>query len=302
MTARDFVLLIGVCAMWALNTVVSALVVAPGHLTPAGVPPLFYAALRFGLVTLVTAPWLFPAPRPSWRIVAVGLLMGGLSFGLLFVGLRTAAPGAAGIVSQIGVPASTVLSILVLGEQVRWRRWLGIVLSLAGVVIVMWNPHSLRPSTGLLLVAAGACASSLGAVMMKQTEGVKPLQFQAWVGAASFPVMVAATAVAEHGQLTQSLAGGWGLAAAVIYSALAVSVGAHTAYFGLIQRYEQTLIAPLTLMGPLMTVALGVILTGEQLGPRLAIGSVVALAGVLVIVLRRNHVAPLAILLSRLRA
>ena len=301
MSARDFVLLIGVCALWALNTVVSAMVVAPGHLTPAGVPPLFYAALRFGVVTLVTLPWLFPAPRPPWRIVVVGLLMGGLSFGLLFIGLRTAAPGAAGIVSQVGVPASTLLSILILGEQVHWRRWLGIALSVAGVLIVMWNPHSFTPSTGLLLVAAGACASSLGAVIMKGTEGVRPLQFQAWVGFASAPVMIAATLATEHGQVAQSLAGGWGLTAAVLFSALAVSVGAHTVYFGLIQRYEQTLIAPLTLMGPLMTVALGVILTGEQLGPRLAIGSVVALTGVLVIVLRRSHTAPLAILLSKLR-
>lgn len=301
MSARDFVLLIGVCALWALNTVISAMVVAPGHLTSAGVPPFFYAALRFGLVALVTTPWLLPAPRPTWRMVVVGLLMGAASFGLMFVGLRTAAPGAAGVVSQIGVPASTVLSIVLLGETVRWRRWLGIALSLVGVVIVMWNPHSLRPSVGLLLVASSAVAGSLGAVLMKQTQGVKPLQFQAWVGAASAPAMIAATLIAEHGQAAQVLAGGWWLLAAVLFSGLAVSVGAHTVYFGLIQRYEQTLIAPLTLMAPLMTIALGIILTGERLGPRLAIGSVVALTGVLVIVLRRNHAAPLVILLSKLR-
>lgn len=301
MTARDFTLLIVVCALWATNTVVSAVVVAPHQLTELGVPPLFYAALRFALVSLVTLPWLLPRPRPTLRIVAVGLLMGAASFGLLFMGLRTSAPGAAAIVSQLGVPAATVLSILILGEAVHWRRWLGIVLSLLGVVIVMWNPHSLRPSPGLLLVAASAVAGSLGAVLMKQTEGVRPLQFQAWVGATSAPVMIAASLASEHGQTASVAAGGWGLAAAVVFSGLAVSVGAHTAYYGLIQRYEQTLIAPLTLMGPLMTVALGVAITGEQFGPRLAIGAAVALTGVLVIVLRRNHVAPLAILLTKLR-
>ena len=56
--------------------------------------------------------------------------MGGGSFALLFVGLKTATPSAAAVVSQLGVPMVTLLSVMVLGERIRWRRGLGIALTL----------------------------------------------------------------------------------------------------------------------------------------------------------------------------
>jgi drug/metabolite transporter (DMT)-like permease len=60
---------------------------------------------------------------------------------------------------------------------------------------------------------------------------------------------------------------------------------AHTAYFGLIQRYEVNLLQPLMLMTPLANIALGVMITHDHFDFRMAIGSAVALAGVLIIAL-----------------
>jgi O-acetylserine/cysteine efflux transporter len=288
MSFRDFGLLMLVCLVWASNNIVSKYVVS--HL---GSPPLFYAAVRFGVVALATLPWLFPAPRPRWRLIVVALLMGGGNFALLFIGLKTATPSAAAVVGQLGVPITTLLSILMLGERIRWRRALGIALTLAGALAVMWSPRGVALSPGLLFVVASAFTGSLGAVMMKQMDGVKPLQFQAWVGLASFVPLAALSAWLEPGQVQVGISAGWPFLAAVLYSGLVVSVGAHTAYYLLIQRYEANLISPLTLMTPLATIGLGVALLHDPFGPRMAIGTTVALAGVLIIALRRNQVAPL---------
>jgi drug/metabolite transporter (DMT)-like permease len=288
MALRDFGLLTLVCLIWATNNIVSKYVV--GQLAS---PPLFYAAARFAVVALATIPWLFPAPRPLWRLIVVALLMGGGNFALLFIGLKTATPSAAAVVGQLGVPITTVLSIVMLGERIRWRRALGIALTLAGALAVMWNPHGVALSPGLMFVVASAFTGSLGAVMMKQMEGVRPLQFQAWVGLASFLPLAGLSAWLEPGQLQAGVAAGWPFLAAVLYSGAVVSVGAHTLYYLLIQRYEANLISPLTLMTPLATIALGVALLHDPFGPRMAIGTTVALAGVLIIALRRNQVAPL---------
>jgi len=134
---------------------------------------------------------------------------------------------------------------------------------------------------------------SLGAVMMKQMEGVKPLQFQAWVGVSSFLPLALATALFEPGQLDAAMAAGLPFVGAVLFSALVVSVLAHTTYYGLIQRHEANLIAPLTLITPLATIALGVAITHDPFGWRMAIGSAVALIGVLIIALRPNQVMPM---------
>jgi len=288
MSLRDFGLLALVCLVWASNNIVSKYVVSQ-----LGLPPLFYAAIRFGIVALATLPWLWPMPKPRWRLVLVALLMGGGNFALLFLGLKTSTPSAAAVVGQLGVPITTLLSVVMLGERVRWRRALGIGLTFAGALAVMWNPAGFSVSPGLLYVVASAFAGSLGAVMMKQIEGVKPLQFQAWVGFLSFWPLAILSAVLEPGQVREGLAAGWPFYASVLYSGLVVSVGAHTGYYFLIGRYEANLISPLTLMTPLATIALGVAIFHDPFGMRMAAGTAIALSGVLIIALRRNQVMPL---------
>jgi drug/metabolite transporter (DMT)-like permease len=292
MTLRDFGVLVLVCLVWAGNNIISKIVVAHW-----GVPPLAYASVRFALVALVTLPWLLPAPRPTWRIIVVALLMGAGNFALLFMGFKTASPSAASVIIQLGVPFTTILSVFMLGERIRWKRGVGIALTLAGAVTVMWSPHGLQLSAGLWLIAAAALTGSLGAVMMKQIEGVKPLQFQAWVGFSSFLPLALISALTEPGSIPAAVNAGWPFVTAVVFSALVVSVIGHTAYYGLIQRYEANLIAPLTLMTPLMTIGLGVLITHDHFDLKMGVGAALALIGVLIIALRKNQVMPLLLLM-----
>lgn len=281
MKARDFLLLVFVCLVWGYSNVLSKIVVGNW-----AVPPLFFAAIRFAVVIAATLPWLMPMPRPRWRIAVIGFLMGAGNFAFLFIGLQTASPSAAAVVIQIGVPFTTLLSIVMLGERIHWRRGVGIALTLAGVVLVVWNPDGIDLSAGLWFVVAAAFTGSLGAVLMKQVEDVSPLRFQAWVGLVSFLPLALASAAFEEGQWEAAAAAGLPFAAAVLFAALVVSVVGHTSYYALIRRYEANMLAPLTLMTPLFTIAFGVALTGDRLDARMVAGAMLALAGVLVVALR----------------
>ncbi|SCY77857.1 DMT family transporter [Microvirga guangxiensis] len=293
MALRDFLLMFLVCFVWAAHTVVSKLVVSGME-----IPPLFYAAIRFGIVGFVTLPWLLPVPKPTWRMLLVGFLMGGGGFALFFLGIKTASPSSASIVGQLGLPITTLLSVVMLGEKIYWRRGIGIALTFLGGVLVMWDPSSGFPlSGGLLLVLLGAAAGSVAAVMMKQIKGVRPMQFQAWIGLSSVVPLAFLTAGLESGQLTRSIEAGWPFVAALLFSALIVSLVAHTIYYGLIGKYPANLIAPLLIMNPLLTVIMGIIVTGDRFDARMALGTGLALCGVLIIALRRNHVMPLATVL-----
>lgn len=290
MRVRDFFLLFAVCLVWAFNNVLSKIIV-----TDWAISPLFYASLRFALVAIVMLPWLLPMPRPAWRIVAIALCLGGGSFSLLFVGLQTVSPSEAAIILQLGVPFTMLLSVLVLGERIHWRRGLGITLTLAGVLIVTWRPGGLSLSTGLWFIAASAFAGAAGAVLMKQVDGVKPFRFQAWVGLVSATVLSLASALLERGQWDAAVATGWPLVAAVLFTALVVSVGAHSIYYYLIDRYEANLLAPLTLMTPLGTIGLGVLITNDHFDLRMAIGGGLAMLGVLIVALRRKPATELLV-------
>lgn len=292
MSLRDFALLAFVCVVWAANNIVSKFVVA--HL---GVPPMFYAAVRFAVVLIAVFPWLLPMPRPRWRMLVVGVLMGAGTFALVFIGLKTASPSAVAIVSQVGVPITTLLSFLILGERLTGRRIAGMLLTLTGVLAVMWDPHGFKISGGLLFIVAASFLGGLGAVMMKQMEGVKPLRLQAWVGLSSLIPMVALSAALEPGQVQAGIAAGWPFVASALFSGLVVSVLAHTLYYSLIQKYEANLISPLTLMTPLATIGMGVIFTHDVFDLRMAFGTAIALAGVLVIALRPSQAVALLVAL-----
>ena len=291
MSLRDFTLFLVVCAIWALNVVVGKVVVSG-----MDVPPLFFGAVRSAAVALAVLPWLLPMPRPYWRILVVGLLMGGGSFGLMFVGLRTSSPSAAAIVLQLGVPIATLLSVLMLGERIRWLRGVGIALAFFGVLAVMWDPNGFQISTGLLFVATSAFSGALGTILMKQMEGISPLRYQAWVGATSTALLGPASAGFESRQIGAAMEAGWLLVPMVLFSALLASVFAHSVYYAMIQRYEANLVAPLTLISPLMAIGLGIWLTDDYFDMRMAIGSVVALLGVLIVAVGPNLTVPKAVL------
>ena len=289
MRVRDFLLLVAVCLIWAFNNVLSKIIVSNW-----AIPPLFYVSMRFAVVAVVMLPWLVPMPRPAWRIVAIALCLGGGSFALLFMGLRTTSPSAAAIVLQLGVPFTMLLSVLILGERIHWRRGIGIALTLIGVLIVTWRP-GFALSQGLWLVAASAFSGAAGAVLMKQVDDVTPFRFQAWVGFVSVIALGLASATLETGQWAAAAAAGWPFAAAVLFTALVVSVGAHSVYYHLIQRYEANLLAPLTLMTPLGTIGLGVLITHDPFDLRMGVGGALAMIGVLIVALRRKPATELLV-------
>jgi len=288
MRAADFALLVLICAVGALSNVLSKIVVDQW-----AVPPLFFAAARFALVAVIMLPWLLPMPRPRWRIILISLLMGGGNFALLFIALQTASPSAVAIVLQAGVPITVLLSVVMLGERLEWRRTLGSALTMAGVLILLWGPGALNYSGGLWFAIASTFAAALGIIVMKQVEDVSPFRFQAWVGLVSALSLSLGTVLLEQGQWQASADAGWPFLAVLAFTAIAVSIGAHSAYFHLIGRYEANLIAPLTLMLPLMTIALGVIMTGDVIDLGLATGTALAIAGVLLVAARRNRVQTL---------
>jgi drug/metabolite transporter (DMT)-like permease len=262
------------------------------------IPPIFYAAVRYALVGLIALPWLFPIPKPWWRIALVGFLMGGGGFALLFAGIKTVTPSSAAIVYQLGLPMTALLSVIMLGETIDWRRGTGMALTFVGVIMVMLNPEGFVLSGGLLFVAGSALAGSLAAVMMKQMQGVRPMQFQSWVGLASMLPLGFLTTVIERNQIQSATIAGWPLVAAVLFSAVIVSILSHSLYYSLIARYEANMIAPLLILNPLMTIVLGIIVTDDHFDLRIAFGTVIALLGLIISSLRRNHAIPSAPLLK----
>ncbi len=291
MSARAFAVIMACNIVWALNVVVSKIAVSD-----LDTPPLFYAFMRSAIVALVLLPLLRPVPRQLGKVMLLGLAISGGSFALLFMGLATASPAAAGVVSLSGAPMTVVFAILFLGERIRWKRGVGIALAFGGVLYAMTGGAQLEAGSGLILIFASAVVGSLGTVFVKQLD-LPSIRLQAWAAVASVLVLLPLSLVMETGQATSWEAAPWELAACLFFAAIVVSVGAHTAYYRLLQQNDANLLVPLTLLTPILTIAFGAWLTGDAVGVRLVTGGAIALVGVAIIVFRptRNVFKPLLV-------
>jgi O-acetylserine/cysteine efflux transporter len=287
MKPADFALLFAVCLMWALNLVVTRWTVTEGD-----VPPLFFAMLRVGLLAVVLAPFLLPAPRQIGMMFLIAMGMAGIHFGLLFMGLALAGAGVAGVIGQLMVPFTTVLSMVFLGERIGVYRALGIVLSFSGVMIIVLDPEGFSLTIGLVYLTAAALIGAIANILMKRIEPMPAMRLQAWIGLFSVLPLLAMSLVAESDHAAAYLAGDWRVFAATAFAVLGVSIFAHGNFYSLLKRYDVTLLSPLTLMTPVLSVVLGVLLLGEPVTPRLVVGAAIAIVGVAIIDMRRNRRFP----------
>lgn len=296
MNFRDFILLSAICFVWGLNIVVTRWVVFD-----AGVPPVFFAGLRFAGIALVLLYFLRPLPKNLTALFIISMCIGAVHFALLFLGLANAEASSVSVVGQLGVPFSTLMSMAFLGEVVGWRRGLGIMLAFAGAILIAVDPTSFTFSYGLLYIVASAFIGSIGGILMKRMAPISALQMQAWIGLFSFVPLFALSGLMETGGWTAWIGGGWLVWAATAFAVLGVSVFGHGGFYYLIKKYDISLLSPLTLMTPVWGVVLSVAMLGENLSLQLITGAAISLGGVFVILVRPNKEMPEAALGTKVR-
>ncbi len=298
MSFRDFVLLAAVCFVWGLNLVVTRWVVAD-----AGVPPVFFAGMRFAGIALVLFWFLRPIPKHLGTLFLIAMGIGAVHFAFLFLGLANAEASAVSVVGQLGVPFSTLMSMAFLGEKVGWRRGLGIMLAFAGAILIAVDPQTFQLTFGLLYVVFAALVASGAGILMKRMPSISALQMQAWIGLFSFAPLFAVSGLLEGDQNGWGafVEGGWLVWAATAFAILGVSVFGHGGFYTLIKKYDISLLSPLTLMTPIWGVVLSVVLLGEVLTLQLVVGAAISLGGVFVILVRPNRAMPEAALGDKVR-
>jgi O-acetylserine/cysteine efflux transporter len=121
-----------VCLIWAGNIIVSRILFAD-----YAIPPVYYAAIRFLIIGIVLSPLLLPLPRPLAPTLIIGLLMGAVHFGLMFVGLSTSSANGMAVILQISIPTTAILSMIFLGERLSPVQIVGVALACSGVFTVL---------------------------------------------------------------------------------------------------------------------------------------------------------------------
>lgn len=285
LAGRDLAFLIGINLIWGLNLIAAKIGVGQ-------FPPIFFTALRFASVALLLAPWLRLQPGQMRYLFAAAALTGPAAFALLYVGVYLVKDASMiAIASQMGVPISTLLSVWLLGETIRWKRRLGIALAFGGIAIIGFDPRAFDYWEGLMLVVVSCFVGSLGLIFVKRLQGIRALPLQAWTAMVGGPVLLLLSLGMESGQWNAVVNADWNGWMALLFSTVMSGLIAHTGWYYLVRRYPVTSLSPLTLLSPLFGVIFGVTLLHDQLTPKMLIGGAMTLAGVCIVLIREHRLA-----------
>lgn len=274
MQPRYVVMAILVAALWGGNFVAV-------KLGTEQFPPIFLVALRFSAVAALMLPFVGRLPRRCLGpVLAVSVTLGGLHFSLMFMGLERIEASTASIGTQLGVPFSTLLAVLLFKEQLGWRRSLGIVVAFAGVVVLAGAPQVADDLLGLGLIVAAAFAWAVANNIIKRYGPFNPYQLTAWMALFAVPQLLLVSLLVEQGQLASLQAADWVGWTALGYIVLGSSLIAYTLWYGLINSNPVSRVVPFTLLAPVFAIIASALLLGERITWPLVLGGAITITGV----------------------
>jgi O-acetylserine/cysteine efflux transporter len=269
-----------VAALWGINFVAIKIGLKD-------FPPFLLSALRFIAVAL---PMLFFVGRPcvGWRwILSIGLVLGVVKFGLLFLGMDLGMPaGLSSLVLQAQALFTVVFAILLLGERLRPVQAIGIALAAGGLVLIGVERAQETSLVGLILVVAAACAWGYANILMKQAKAPNMLNLIIWVAVIPpLPMAILSWQFEGVDRIAASLAAlSWSGVLSVLYIAWASTIVAFSLWVYLLRLYSASVVAPFSLMVPIFGIAASAIILGEKLSLLEVVAGALTLVGLLCVV------------------
>jgi len=238
-------------------------------------------------VLLVLLPWLRWKKGSMPMLLLAAFTMGPAHMGALYYAMHLMEDvSVAAIVTQLSVPFSALLGVIILGERLGPWRITGMVTAFAGVVILTFDPRVFSYVGGVLVMIVAQVAYAVGAIAMRQLKNVSVFEMQAWIAALAAPVLAGLSLAFEGNQWQQTVNISWLAAASILYTALLSSLFGHGGIYYLYQRYPVSTVAPICLIGPVFAVISAILVFGETLTPRMLLGSVVIFSGVALVTIR----------------
>ncbi|WP_433295741.1 EamA family transporter [Pseudonocardia sp. CA-142604] len=281
MTARDRLLAAVVAVLWGANFLAI-------HVGLEHYPPLLLAALRFAVLAIPTV-LLVPRPRVPLRwLIGYGLGFGTVQFLFLFVAMDVGMPtGLASLVLQASAPFTVLLGAVLLRERMSARQDVGITLAVVGLLAIAVAQAQAAALIPLVLTLIGALGWAFGNLAARLADPPNPLHLTLWMSVVPPIPLLAASLLTEgpvadwaalRGAVTVEGVPG---VLSIAYLAILATILGSGIWTTLMRRYPAGVVAPYSLLVPVVGIALAAAALGERPSAVELVAGVVIIGGVL---------------------
>jgi drug/metabolite transporter (DMT)-like permease len=253
--------------------------------------PLTFLAIRMAVVVAMMAV-IAAVARPTWpdrfgigHSVVAGILVHGFYLGGTAVAIAHSIPaGLSALIPGLQPILTSTLANRWLGERVTPLQWAGLLLGLAGVVLILHDrPMSGEAGWGWLASGVSLFSITLGTLYQRRYCGKIDWRAGNLVQYVAVVIFFAAAAgVLENHQVRWTRE----FVLSVAWLAVMLSIGSIGLLYWLIRRSAATSVASLFYLVPAVTALMAYVLFGERLDP-VAIAGMVACAAAVFVVNRR---------------
>lgn len=278
-------IVVGLCFLWGLAQV--SIKVAN-----RGVSPIFQAAVRSVVAGLLVALWAWSRGLPLVhrdRTLFHGLMIGllfGTEFVFIYLGLSYTTASHA-VIFLYTAPFFVALGAhwLLPSEPLTGRKFAGLVLALAGVMVTLWDslgrPTRLQILGDLMSTMAGflwaATSLYLKRVVRSSMTPSQMLFYQLGVSGVQLSLMSLLLESRRILDLSPLVVG------SLAYQAVIVAFASYLVWFWLIQVYPVSNLSGFTFFTPIFGVLLGGLLLHEPLTTKLLTGAGLVTGGMILV-------------------
>lgn len=258
-------------------------------------PPFTFIAVRMAFASILLAiialviTKRFARDLPTiGKSALVGLTIHGAYLGGCFYGVKQGMPaGITALICSLQPVLVSIFSSIFFGEKLSSRKWLGLGLGLAGLVMVIApkleaSGEQALPLAGVIAVFIALLGGTSGTLLQKKFgAGVEVLSGTSWQYVATGILMALLALTFEDGQ---SITWNASFIFSLVWLIVALSIGAILILYYLLARSSAASVSSLYYLVPAVTAVEAYFLFGEKIGPVTALGTLVTIAGVALVV------------------
>ena len=286
MKPLDTLSAISVAIIWGMGFVIAK--AAMEHFSP-----ILLMALRFTLTALCMIWFFRPDPKLFNKLFWIAFVSAAIQYSLTFTGVSGIDASTAALLIQLEVPFAILLAAVVLGDKLTIRQGVGVSLAFCGAILIVGEPKLANNMRYVLMVIGGGFAWSLGQIMIKMMGVSGGFSLISSVAVFAAPQLFIASYLLEDNQIDQIITASPAAWAAVVYLGLVMTALGYAMWYRLLGLYDVNMVMPFLLLLPVASVVGGYLFLDEILTTKIAIGGLLALAGVAIITLRIKQFTPI---------
>jgi len=250
----------------------------------ASIPPILFGALRMGIVFICLIPFckiIIPNKKYLLPLLAFSFSMGvGVNL-FLYLSINASSIMSPLVIgAQLSIPVAIILSSIFIGENISYRKWILIIFSFFGIILIGFDPKIADEILGFFLICIMAFFYASSQVFSRYLKELDVKFTNACMGFFAFIILLIASIFFEGNSISHLKNMNLNAWLMALHAGILCSLVGHMSMFYLYKFYSVGQVLPFYALFPVFGMLLSFFIFGEIPTLIMLIGGIIVISSV----------------------